>query len=229
MSGADRHTALVVVAGVAIVVLLALLVVGGVTEEFDRAVMAAVRHPDLVAPLSFLRPMTELGSTWMVTIVAVLTALVGVAIGPWLHGLLGALVIGVASLGNGIVKVIIARERPDLLEAMVTEPGFSFPSGHAALGMVAWGVLGVLVSRSRLGPRTQWALIAALAIAIVLIGLSRIYLGVHYPTDVMAGWTAGAVVVFLYARLTRGVPRAPAVEGVGEDPGAPRSDPPAAG
>ena len=48
------------------------------------------------------------------------------------------------------MKSYIARARPDLLEPIVDERGFSFPSGHAALGMVAWGILGVLVMRSRL-------------------------------------------------------------------------------
>jgi undecaprenyl-diphosphatase len=228
MSTADRHTALVAAGGVALVVLLALLVVSGASHDFDRALIEVIRSPDLLGPLSFLGTVTELGSIWMVTIVAVLIALVGFAIGPWLHGLLGALVVGIASVANGIVKAVIARDRPDLLEAIVVEPGFSFPSGHSALGMVAWGVLAVLVSRSRFGRQARTAIIAALVILVFLIGVSRIYLGVHYPTDVIAGWVAGGVVVFLYARLTRGVPRAPAVEGVGEDPGAPRSDPPAA-
>jgi undecaprenyl-diphosphatase len=229
MSTVDRSTALVVAGGIALVVVLAVLVTSGASHEFDRALIEVVRSPELVEALSFLRPITELGSIWMVTIVAVLIALAGFAIGPWLHGLLGALVVGIASVANGIVKAVIARERPDLLEAIVTEPGFSFPSGHSALGMVAWGVLAVLVSRSRFGRRARAAIIAALALLVFLIGVSRIYLGVHYPTDVIAGWVAGGVVVFLYARLTRGVPRAPAVEGVGEDPGAPRSGPPEAG
>ena len=216
-------------AGAAAVVLLALLVVSGVSRPFDQAVIGLVRHPGMVVPLSPLATITELGSTWAVTAVALLLVPVAAAIGPWMHGLIGAAVVAGASLGNSALKALIARERPELLEPIVVERGFSFPSGHAALGMVAWGVLAVLVSRSRLPPRIRTVLVGALALLVILIGVSRVYLGVHFPTDVLAGWLAGAVVVFLYARLTRGVPMAPAVAAADGDPAAPRSGPPAPG
>lgn len=229
MSPTDRTTWLLAAAGVGMVVVLALLVISGVSRPFDDAVRDAVRHPDLVGPLSFLRPLTELGSTWAVTAVAAMVILVGLAIGPWMHGLIGAAVVAGASIGNSLLKALIARERPDLLDPIVTEPGFSFPSGHAALGMVAWGVMAVLVGRSRLPRPVRVAAIAMLVLLVASIGLSRVYLGVHYATDVLAGWTAGAVVVFLYARLTRGVSRAPAAAAVDADREAPRSGRPGAG
>jgi undecaprenyl-diphosphatase len=215
--------------GVGLLVLLALAVTSGASEAFDRSIIEAVRADGLHDLLSPLRAITELGSTGAVTVVAVLTLLVGVLIGPWLHGVAGAITIGLASLGNQTLKAIIARARPDLLDPIVEERGFSFPSGHAALGMVAWGVLGVLVMRSRLPLGVRRAIVAVLALVIFLIGLSRVWLGVHYPTDVLAGWTAGAVIVLLYARLTRRVSPEPAAAAVDAGPAAPRSDPPAAG
>jgi undecaprenyl-diphosphatase len=150
-------------------------------------------------------------------------------IGPWRHGLIGALTIGLASVINQAVKAFVARERPALLEPIVVEHGFSFPSGHAALGMVAYGVLGVLIMRSRLPLAVRRGIVVMLGVLIVLIGVSRIWLGVHYPTDVIAGWTAGAVIVLVYARLTRGVSLEPAETAVDVDPATPRSDPPATG
>jgi undecaprenyl-diphosphatase len=164
-----------------------------------------------------------------VTVVAVLTLLVGVLIGPWLHGVIGAVTIGLASLGNQTLKTIIARARPDLLDPIVEERGFSFPSGHSALGMVAWGILGVLVMRSRLPLGVRRGIVAVLALVILLVGLSRVWLGVHYPTDVLAGWTAGAVIVLVYARLTRRVSPEPAAAAVDAGRAPPRSGPPAAG
>lgn len=229
MSRSTLVTVLVAAAGVGVVAALALLVLSRTSHPLDLALIRIVRDPALLDPLAFLRVVTELGSTWAVTIVAVLTVLIGVALGPWLHGLIGAGVIGAASIGNGVIKAIVARERPDLLEAIVNEPGYSFPSGHAALGMVAWGVLAVLVWRSDLGRPLRSLVVALLAVLVFLIGLSRVYLGVHYPTDVVAGWIAGAVVVFLFARLTRAVPTAPAGAAVDEDRAAPRSGPPATG
>jgi membrane-associated phospholipid phosphatase len=95
--------------------------------------------------------------------------------------------------------------------------------------MVAYGVLAVLISRSRLPWAAQLPIIIAIGALIVLIGVSRVWLGAHYPTDVMAGWIAGWVIVMLYASFTRRVSREPAEAAVDADPAAPRSDPPAAG
>ena len=134
--------------GIGIVVLLAVAVTSGLSDGFDRSIIEAVRAPGLHDLLSPLRAITELGSTGAVTVVAVLTLMVGVLIGPWLHGLIGAIAIGLASAANQGLKAVIARARPDLLDPLVEERGFSFPSGHSALGMAAWGVLAVLVMRS---------------------------------------------------------------------------------
>jgi undecaprenyl-diphosphatase len=214
---------------VGVVVLLALAVTSGLSDAFDQSIIAAVRSRGLHDLLSPLRAITELGSTGAVTVVAALTLLVGVLIGPWLHGLLGAVTIGLASAGNEALKAIIARARPELLDPIVEERGFSFPSGHAALGMVAWGILGVLVTRSRLPLGVRLGIVVVLGVLIGLIGLSRVWLGIHYPTDVLAGWTAGAVIVLVYARLTRRVSPAPAAAAVDADRAPRRSDPPAAG
>lgn len=206
--------------------LLAIAVTSGISDPFDRSIIEAVRAEGLRGLLSPLRIITELGSTGAVTVVALLTLLVGVLIGPWLHGVLGAVAIGLAALGNEALKDVIARARPDLLDPIVNERGFSFPSGHSALGMAAWGILGVLVMRSRLALGVRRGVVAAIAVLIVLIGLSRIWLGVHYPTDVLAGWTAGAVIVLVYARLTRRVSPEPAAAAVDAGPATQRSDPP---
>lgn len=225
------HPSSFVIAGAAIafVVALAVLVGAGMTDAFDVPIIDAVRSPALSGVLSPLRPITDLGGTWTVTVVAVLIVAVGAAVGPWRHGVIGGLTVLAATIGNGLAKVAIARTRPDLLEPIIVEHGFSFPSGHAALGMVAYGVLAVLVSRSRLTLGVRRAVVIGLAVLVFLIGLSRIWLGVHYPTDVIAGWTAGGVVVLLYARLTRGVSREPASGAVDVDPAAPRSDRPVPG
>ena len=215
--------------GVIFVVTLALLVTADVTDPFDHAVIGAVREPALFDILSFLRPITELGSTAAVTVVAGITAIVGALIGPWRHGALGALTIGAASLALGIAKRTVARERPDMLDPLVVEHGFSFPSGHATLSMTAYGVLAVILARSRLPARVRIALLGAAGVLVFLIGVSRIWVGVHYPTDVLAGWTTGAVVVLIFAAATRRVSTERAAVAVDADPAEPRSDRPAAG
>jgi membrane-associated phospholipid phosphatase len=217
------------VAGVLIVVLLAVLISAGLTKSFDQAIIDALRSPvihDLLSPLRFI---TELGSTGAVIAVAAVAFAFAAAIGPWRHGLIAAITILLASIANSALKVAIRRERPDLLDPLIVERGFSFPSGHSALGMVAYGILAVLVSRSRLPARWRIAIIVALGALVALIGISRIWLGVHYPTDVIAGWAAGGVIVLVYAALTRRVSPEPAAGAVDADPAARRSDRPAAG
>lgn len=224
-----RAVPILVAGGTGLVALLAVGVTSGISDPFDRSVIDVIRSQSLRGLLAPLRLITELGSTTAVTAVAFLTLLVGVLIGPWLHGVAGAVTIGLAALGNELFKDVIARARPDLLDPVVQERGFSFPSGHSALGMVAWGVLGVLVLRSRLPRSVRIGIVAGLAVVVFLIGVSRVWLGVHYPTDVLAGWTAGAVIVLVYARVTRRVSPEPAAVAVDADPAPPRSDPPAAG
>lgn len=227
-SGAPS-TVVLALAGIALVAGLAGLVFTGASRAFDTTVMEFVRSEPMREPLGFLRVVTEAGSTGAVMILAAAALLVGLAIGPWRHGVIAAVVVGLASIGNALIKVAIARERPDLIDAIVSEPGYSFPSGHSALGMVGWGILAVVVSRTRLPRAVRLALVAVMAVIVVLIGVSRVYLGVHYPTDVIAGWTLGGVIVLLYERLTRTVSREPAAAAVDADPAAPRSGPPAAG
>ncbi len=215
--------------GIIAVIGLALLVITDASDPFDQTIISLVRDPALADPFLFLRPITELGSTGAVIVVGLLVFAVGAAIGPWRHGLIGAITIALASSGLQLTKAVVARTRPDLLEPLVVEHGFSFPSGHATLSMVAYGVLAVLISRSRLPWAAQLPIIIAIGALIVLIGVSRVWLGAHYPTDVMAGWIAGWVIVMLYASFTRRVSREPAEAAVDADPAAPRSDQPGAG
>ena len=213
--------------GVLLVIGLAVLVSADLTDAFDASVIGLVRAPELTGLLSPLRWITELGSTTAVTAVAILTAALGLLLGTWRGGLAGAIAIALASLGNTAFKVGVARARPDLLEPVIVEHGFSFPSGHSMLGMTAYGVMAVVVSRSALPRAVRRAILVALGVLVGLIGLSRIWLGVHYPTDVLAGWSAGAVVVLVYAAVTRPESPAPAEAPAVEGPAAPRSDPPA--
>jgi len=227
----DRQppTPVLMAAGLAVVVGLAMLISADMTGSFDQGVIDALRSPlvhDLLTPL---RAITELGSTGAVVAVAVIAFAVAAAIGPWRHGLIAALTILAASILNGALKIAIGRERPDLLEPLIVERGFSFPSGHSALGMVAYGILAVLISRSRIPEPWRTVIVVTLGVVVALIGLSRIWLGVHYPTDVIAGWAAGGVIVLAYAALTRRVSPEPAVGAVDADPAARRSDRPAAG
>jgi membrane-associated phospholipid phosphatase len=98
-----------------------------------------------------------------------------------------------AGLINLLLKEMFARARPDLAEALRKASGYSFPSGHAMGSMVVLGSLAYVVARLRGRWRLRAATIAALLSSIVAVGLSRVYLGVHWISDIAAGYAAGMV------------------------------------
>ena len=101
-------------------------------------------------------------------------------------------VAGAGAIGlNILLKQLFARARPQLWERTVDVKFYSFPSGHAMISMVIYGLLGYLLG-SRF-PKQRWWIYSLTVILVAVIGLSRLYLGVHWPTDVIAGYTAGLV------------------------------------
>ncbi|MDG4657489.1 phosphatase PAP2 family protein [Ectobacillus antri] len=103
----------------------------------------------------------------------------------------------VAQLLNKVLKNIIARERPSLNEA-IDAVSYSFPSGHAMVGLVTYGFLAALLIRAGM---KKSVVITGAALLILLVGLSRIVLSVHYPSDILGGYCLGGMllIVFLYA------------------------------
>lgn len=118
------------------------------------------------------------------------------------------LLIGAAALGGQIfntsLKELFDRARPDIVPHLTNVNTPSFPSGHSMMSAVVYLTLGALLSRLVVGPGVRaYILITALTLTF-LVGVSRVYLGVHYPTDVVAGWAAGlawALICLLVARI----------------------------
>lgn len=96
---------------------------------------------------------------------------------------------------NKIIKTIVARPRPDDISHLVHAGGFSFPSGHSITSMFVFGMLILLVRSHMQNRHAANILTVVLAAPMICIGLSRIYLGVHYPTDVLAGWSLGIIMI----------------------------------
>jgi undecaprenyl-diphosphatase len=191
---------LLVIAGLLFVfVKLASEVFEGETAAFDRNAILALRvagNPsDPIGPAwleEAARDVTSLGSVIIVgafSAAAVIYFLLARRPAPALLMLIS--VVGGVIL-NDLLKFAFARPRPEL--ALQTARIFtsSFPSGHAALSAVAYLTLGALLAR---GAETRAIRIYVMSFAILIvlmIGLTRVYLGVHYPTDVLAGWCIGA-------------------------------------
>ncbi|MGN6112734.1 MAG: phosphatase PAP2 family protein [Luteimonas sp.] len=102
------------------------------------------------------------------------------------EGLFAGLALAGSALLNVAAKHVYARARPDLWVSIAPETTYSFPSGHA-MGSMTLGAVAILLAW-----RTpwRWPIVAAAAVFVPLVGLSRVYLGVHYPSDILAGWAA---------------------------------------
>ncbi|WP_177563659.1 phosphatase PAP2 family protein [Phascolarctobacterium sp.] len=103
---------------------------------------------------------------------------------------------------NQVLKRIFERVRPDIFP-VIAESGYSFPSGHAMGAICFYGILAYFAGLGLKNRTMRWLLMAAAGAYILLIGLSRVYLGVHYPTDILAGYTAGATWLFFCITLHR--------------------------
>jgi len=101
---------------------------------------------------------------------------------------------------NNLLKVIFKRERPiDLM--LVEESGYSFPSGHTMIATIFYGFIIYLINKSNYKKRTKIILNTFLTILIILIGISRIYLGVHYATDVIASYLIGISYLIIFTHF----------------------------
>lgn len=207
-----RRARWTIAGGAAIVFALVALYARSGETAWDVAVLAWVRGLRSEVVNIVLRSITTFGDFDMVLVLAAVASLVF-----WRRSWRAVFFTLTAVIGAGIlnfaVKAAFARARPSLAEAVYEPSGFSYPSGHA-MGSLALG-LAIALAVSRLWPprvaRIVW--VVALSYAF-LIGLSRIYLGVHYPSDVLGGFAFSTAWVLaldaLWPRIERREPVAPA-------------------
>jgi undecaprenyl-diphosphatase len=171
----------------------------GETGKIDTAILMAFRSPeDPAKPFGpawlseTMRDISGLGSPGVLGFLVVATIIF--LLFSEKHRM--ALFVLLATLGGGIVSVLLkgifGRHRPDLVPHGTDVYSTSFPSGHAMMSAVVYLTLGALVARLIPG---RWLKIYVMGIAAtlsILIGISRVYLGVHWPSDVLAGWAVGA-------------------------------------
>ena len=193
-------------------------------RSIDESVLLALRTPG--------DPADPLGPEWVEEVARDITALGGVAV-LVLFGLgtLGYLLIArsgraalfavIAIVGgwllSSLLKASYERPRPDLVPHEAIVYTASFPSGHAMMSAITYLTLAALLSRTE--PRWRlkaYLLLTAIVIAI-LVGISRVYLGVHWPTDVLAGWAVGAAWASLCWLVYRWLQRRGTVEESAED------------
>ncbi|MDQ0453793.1 phosphatase PAP2 family protein [Rhizobium paknamense] len=179
------------------------------SHAFDRAILLALRNnSDLsqsVGPpwlINSVRDMTSLGGFTIITLVTVLSVLYLVAAGKYRNAALIALAMSLGAAAETGLKLLFSRARPDVVPHLVEVQTMSFPSGHAMMSAITYLTLGAMLARSQPNWRLRAFVFGCGVFLTLLIGISRIFLGVHWPTDVMAGWTVGsawALIVWLIA------------------------------
>ena len=108
-------------------------------------------------------------------------------------------IVGTAGL-NVVLKHIIQRERPNI-NRLIPEKGYSFPSGHSMMSMAFYGMLIFLIFKYVKNTALKWTLIVILTILLSTIGITRIYLGVHYPSDVIGGFVVSLTYLFILTEI----------------------------
>lgn len=167
---------------------------------FDRDILLALRQPgDLAEPIApqwltnAMIDITALGGVTVLTLVSLFAIGYLVAIGRHHAATFVAASVGLGALATKLFKGLVLRERPDIVPHLVEVHSLSFPSGHSMNSALIYLTLAALVARTRTHIRVRLYLMSAALILTLLVGFSRVYLGVHYPTDVLAGWGVGAL------------------------------------
>lgn len=173
-------------------------VVEGETRSIDNALLMLMRDgSDPANPLGperlqfIVRDITALGSFTVLTIITLL-----VVVFLYLKREIRSIVYVLSATIGGVVlvqvlKFIFSRQRPEIVAHLTSEISMSFPSGHSAMSTVVYLSLAVMITRIEKSHKSRIFIVSAALTIIFLVGISRIYLGVHYPTDVLAGWSIG--------------------------------------
>lgn len=199
-NGWNRRHAIAIGALALLGLAVASLMADGGSLAFDRSLMLALRTPGA--------PDDPLGPRWFEDVMRDMTALggIGVVIGASLMfagylalerrlvdiAVLATSIVG-AQLVSGVIKHLVQRPRPDLVSHEAAIYSASFPSGHTLMATVVYITFALLLAADFADRRVREYLLASAWLVAFAVGASRIYLGVHWPSDVLAGWSLGAL------------------------------------
>lgn len=189
---------IIVVAGINIFIELTEFLKDDLLAQYDQRISEYVvshRSPVLTDYFIFITHVGDVYGYMIILGLAIVASLLYFK--NWKYILQTVFVLILASISNVMLKRLVNRARPGAEHLVVVET-LSYPSGHAMGAMAFYGFLIYLVYRFKIGhPLLKWGIIFLLLVIILSIGISRIYLGVHYPSDIVGGYIAGLIWVFL--------------------------------
>ena len=152
-------------------------------------------------PIMFFRWVTELGSTtFLMPFVVCMSIVLFVLYRQWLIPIIYLLGCLSGWATNHMIKLMVERERPSIWEA-VEGTGYSFPSGHATSSMICYGLLIYFLIRNIRSEQSRLWIVLAISVLILLIGVSRYVIHVHYVTDIIAGFNLGWMMILIWTKM----------------------------
>lgn len=199
---AQRDAVLMLALLIAVVLLFGFLQIAGAVNDgrvgFERSLMLALREPgapnDPVGPRWFENlwlDITVLGNPDILVLLALIVLGYLVMLREWRTALVFAIALIGAGLASTVLKHAFERPRPEVINRLIDVASPSFPSGHSLMAAVFYPTLGAMLARLVQHVRLKLYLLGVALVLMLLIGASRVYLGVHYPSDVLAGWMLG--------------------------------------
>jgi undecaprenyl-diphosphatase len=180
-------------------------VMEGDVQALDQRLLLSAQalrlaHPWL-APV--MRDLSGLGSVVVLTLLTVATVAHLALFSSKKRGAVVAVSIASGSLLVSVFKAGFGRPRPDMAFAELSVPGLSFPSGHASMSAIVFLTMGALIAATRLRTAERVYILVVAGLMTLLVGLSRVALGVHWATDVLGGWSFGAAWAVAWLMMAR--------------------------
>lgn len=178
-----------------ILFLVTVILITNENKYFDNYIINLFKYKSDILT-NIMKIITFLGSALSIIL---LTVLLIIVVKGKRNKILILINVIVTTLLNQLLKNVFQRGRP--IDSIIEESGYSFPSGHSMVSMAFYGFLIYLVYKSNI--KYKGLIVGLLSVLIVLIGISRIYLGVHYPTDVIGGFTLSLSYLLLFIDITK--------------------------
>ncbi|OYX66371.1 MAG: hypothetical protein B7Y88_05690 [Sphingomonadales bacterium 32-64-17] len=180
----------------------------GETHAFDITILQALRQPgqpaELIGPhwlQSAATDITALGGVTVLALVSVLAIAFLLLRRRWRQAIFTIFATAGGAVMGSLLKDLFARSRPEVVPHLVEVTSLSFPSGHSLNSAIVYLTLAVMIARSFTDRTSRVFTVAAAVLLVLAIGCTRVLLGVHYPTDVLGGWTLGAAWALLMGMI----------------------------
>lgn len=166
-------------------------------DEYGYSLISKLKNENMT---NIIKIITNIGGTIIIAVVTMLSLFI--FRNKKINTCIILNLLGIFILNNLLIKNIIARDRPTGIN-IIEENGYSFPSGHTAISTVVYGYLIYLIYNYVSNKKLKYVLISILSIIILVVGLTRIYLGVHYTSDVLGGYLLGISYLIMFTYVTR--------------------------